>query len=744
MIPVLYSPTETAFTSQGLGTLNDVISCTVTEKRNGSFELQMEYGVEGIHYSDLAHSCQILAKPNEGMDPQPFRIYRISKPLNGKVTVYAEHISYQLSHIPVSPFTETSVSAVFSSFESEALESCPFTFWTDKTDVGEFKVEKPASIRSLMGDQAGSVLKVYGGEYQFDGYTVRLYNERGRDNGVVLRYGKNITDLNQDENIANTITGIVPFWKKNQDDPAVMLNPPVVYSSNASAYPYKRTVPVDFSSDFEEQPTQSELRTAAENYISNNNIGIPEISLKVSFVALWQTEEYKNIIGIERVNLCDTVTVEFPPLGVNAKAKVISTTYDVLLERYTSIELGEAKSNLASTVAQVRDEIVEQTSDATKTYLQQSIDRATQLITGGLGGYVVTVLNADDQPQELLILGDDDDYTVAQQVWRWNRNGLGYSSTGYNGTYSTAITKDGHIVADFIDTGTLTANVIKVGVLQDFANLNRWNMQTGDFRLAANNGSDDGITLTSGVLTINATYITTGFLSANRIKGGTLELGGLNNISGRLAMKDSSDSEYGHWDTGGFAIGNNFSVTPAGLLTATGGANITGLFTSTRDSTTKVVIDSARIDGYVGNTVTGSLDLVALLSDNKRHVTLTSQNDIQFYTGSNGLFAIVNGSAGSIVSAEFSASGIGLYRTITSNMTIGKSGANRNLTVNGNVTINGDIDANGGSITGEISNGLTTGYVAVCGFGTKLCFWLDSSNKLFVTKDNGANWVQIN
>lgn len=559
MIPVLYSPTETAFTSQGLGTLNDVISCTVTEKRNGSFELQMEYGVEGIHYSDLAHSCQILAKPNEGMDPQPFRIYRISKPLNGKVTVYAEHISYQLSHIPVSTFTENGISAVFAMLPQKVLENCPFTFWTDKTSTGTFKVEQPSSVRSLLGGQKGSILDVYGGEYQFDGYTVKLYNERGHDNGATLRYGKNITDLTQEESITNTVTGICPYWKNSQSNTVIMCDPPVIYAPNANAYPYKRTACVDFTSDFQDAPSQAALRAAAENYITNNNIGVPTVNLKVSFVALWQTEEYKNIIGVERINLCDTITVEFPPLGVSAKAKVISTTYDVLLDRYSSIEIGEAKSDLAGTVSNIVSGIETEVTE-TKTFMQQAIDHATELITGGLGGYVVTVQNADGQPQELLILGDSPDYTQAQQVWRWNRNGLGYSSTGYSGTYTTAITKDGHIVADFIDVGNLTANII-----------------------------------------------TTGTMSADRIQGGTLSLGGYNDASGVLTMKNSSGTVYGSWDSSGLTIGSNFSVSSAGHLTASS-ADITGTITSI-SGTQKTILDSSTLSGYRNNVLYGQLSL---------------------------------------------------------------------------------------------------------------------------------------
>ena len=188
----------------------------------------------------------------------------------------------------------------------------------------------------------------------------------------------------------------------------------------------------------------------------------------MSFVALWQTEQYKDIAPLERVKLCDTVTVEYDKLGVSAKAKVISTEYDVLAERYNSIGIGDAKSTLTEQFLSQQQEMYRQQSQInekpSKNFMQEAIENATNWINGVNGGYVVLNKNANDQPYEILIMNTPDIET-ATKVWRWNQGGLGYSKSGYQGPYTTAITQDGAIVADFITTGTMLANIIKGGTL---------------------------------------------------------------------------------------------------------------------------------------------------------------------------------------------------------------------------------------------------------------------------------------
>lgn len=454
MIPTLYSPTETNFTSNGLGGLADCISCEVTEGRNGAYTMQTVYPIDGLHFSDIAHSSIIKAIPSDGAKEQLFRVYKISKPLNGKVTIEAEHISYQLSFIPVSPFTASNCAGALSGLVSHSMEANPFTVWTDKETSAMYKQTLPASFRSRLGGVQGSILDVYGGEYEFDNYTVKLHASRGADNGVTLRYGKNITDIKQEENIENTITGICPYWT---DSDGNTVTGDIQYAEGADNFPYKRTVVMDFSGDYQDKPTKAELEAHARSYISSNRVGVPRISIDVSFIALWQTEEYKNIANLERVKLCDTVTVEFEKLGISAKAKVVKTVYDVLKERYKSIEIGESRTDLVSKLSEMQSAV---NQAPTEGFMRQAINHANSLLSGGLGGHVVINRNANGEPNEILIM-DTDDKDTAVNVIRMNVNGIGFSTTGYDGDYETAWTIDGHFNADFIKAGSINAIDIK-------------------------------------------------------------------------------------------------------------------------------------------------------------------------------------------------------------------------------------------------------------------------------------------
>lgn len=455
MKPVLFAPTATAFTTNGLGKLSDAASCTVKETRNGAFELTLKYPVEGIHYAEIQQRSIILAKPNPVDSAQPFRVYRISKPINGLVTVYAYHISYDLTGIPVSPYSAASVQAALAGFSTNAVAANPFTFWSDMTSSGDFTVKSPASVRSLLP----TVLEVYGGEYKYDKYTVRLYQQRGVNRGVTIRYGKNLTDLKQDENCSNVYTGVYAYYS---DGNGIVETSPKVTPAPGT-YDYTRVLPLDLKAEFKEAPTAEALKAAAEQYMSDHNIGVPEVSLNVSFVQLEQTQEYKDLALLERVELCDTVTVIFERLGVNATAQVTSTVYNVLIDAYDSVTIGNVRKNVAMTIAEQAQEIAK---GPDLTALQAAVIEATELITGNQGGYVVIHSSTGGKtPDEILIM-DQPDIESAVQVWRWNKSGLGYSSSGYNGPYGLAMTIDGKINADFITTGGMDAARITAGILQ--------------------------------------------------------------------------------------------------------------------------------------------------------------------------------------------------------------------------------------------------------------------------------------
>lgn len=456
VIPKLYDGTA-APQGNGIGLLRDCIRCTVTEERNGGYELELVYPITGQHYAALALRALIRAKPNPAGSEQDFRIYKISRPIGGQVTVNAQHISYDLSGVPVSPFSAQNAPAALAGLKAHAAAECPFDFWTDLSTTAAFAVSVPSSIRSLLGGVEGSILDVYGGEYEWDNTTVKLHARRGTDRGVTIRYGKNLTDLTQEENCADVYTGVYPYWAGSDGSGLVQL--PEKTLAAQGEYGFVRILPLDLSEKFEQPPTEEQLRTAAQTYMKQNRIGVPEVSMTVSFAQLGQTEEYEEKALLEQVDLGDTVRVEFPKLGVSASARCVKTVYNVLLDRYDSVELGDARANIADTIASQGQTIKALPRSSA---MQSIINSATSMITGNRGGYVVLHSSTGSkEPDEILIMNKPDIET-ARNVWRWNKAGLGYSGNGYNGPYGTAITADGKIVADYIATGTLNAAMIRV------------------------------------------------------------------------------------------------------------------------------------------------------------------------------------------------------------------------------------------------------------------------------------------
>lgn len=526
MIPILYASDEKEFQSQGLGALADAISCSVTEERNGIYELEMEYPQTGIRFADIVAGNIVFAIPSPYRSGQPFRIYKVTKPLAGNVMVYANHISYDLNKIPVKPFSAGTAADAMSAIEENCAIANDFLLATDKNTVANMKIDTPTAARSCLGGIQGSVLDTYGGEYEWDRFTVYLRNQRGTDSGVVIRYGKNLTGLTQEGDVSNLVTGIFPYWYS--DDTLVTCDPQIIYAEGATG---QTAIPVDLTDRFEEQPTAAQLKSAAESYIKANNIGVPEVSLTTEFLNLSQMSGYEDMQLLEKCDLCDTVTVQYEQAGINAKAKIVSIKTDVLLERYEQIEVGSIRPNIAQTIANQQTQI-DQT--ATPSVLQQYINSATSWITGGRGGYVIFQKNANGQPDEILIM-DTPDINTATKVWRWNQGGLGYSKNGYNGPYATAITQDGKIVADFITAGTMLANIIKGGTLTlgGSGNGNGVCIVLNDAGEEVARIDSDGIQMYSGLLNIGELFsvdiegnvVANSLISNNaEIKGGSINI----------------------------------------------------------------------------------------------------------------------------------------------------------------------------------------------------------------------------
>ncbi len=388
MTPILFEKDAIFFTTNGIGRLTDCLECSVTEERNGQFDLQMVYPTSGVLYSELTVGRIIVVKPNRTQERQGFEIYQITKPINQRVTVLAHHVSYRQSFIPIAPFSATGITETLDGLLANSLEGNPFSFTTNITNEQTGYMQNTLkNLRQCLGGTSGSVLDLFGGEYEWDNFETKLWLHRGSDKGVALRYAKNITDLNQEESIADTITGVIPYWQNS--DATVSFYGDIQYTSTASQYAYHRTEILDLSSEFQTAPTLAELNQARQNYILRAEIGNPEKNIQVSFIDLSQTTEGTAIL--ESVDLCDIVHVIYEPLGITYDAKVIKTVWDVLRDRYSSIEVGTVRSTFSKTIASTIGEIHE---------LHLSNNRLisiTQTINYELGEVQTTVARVDEE-----------------------------------------------------------------------------------------------------------------------------------------------------------------------------------------------------------------------------------------------------------------------------------------------------------------------------------------------------------
>lgn len=489
MIPILYKADAVDFSTFGVGALSECTLCEVTEERNGAFECTFKYPVSGRLFSELKNERLIKAKPNDTSKEQLFRIYRITTPINGIVTIYAQHISYDLSNIAELMWSSAMISPslAMSRLFTKTATTHNFKCSTDFSSAKPFSVSKPMSVRACLGGSEGSMLDLWGGEYEWDNFNVILHSKRGKDNGVVIEYGKNLTEMEQDNDFTDVYTDILPYAVFSDENTEKVITLSEVTLPIVDTPLRSKTLIKDFTEFFEDKSSINEnsLRTKAQSYIKENPLGAETPTLTVAFEPLWKQPEYSAIL--ERVSLCDTVTIRHSALGITAKSKVIKTVYDSLAEKYVSITLGTAKSNFVNTVGDIKTELseVKNKTEHFPLLINTAVKNATSLITGQNGGYVVINTNSvSGQPYELLIL-DAPTIESAVNVWRWNVGGLGFSKNGYNGPYETAITSDGQIVADFITSGTLTANIIKAGVISSFDNSSWWDLESGEVHLKA-------------------------------------------------------------------------------------------------------------------------------------------------------------------------------------------------------------------------------------------------------------------
>ena len=349
MIPILYESNETEFTSNGLGRLRDITSCVVTEERNGIYECDFEMPIDGAHFSDVRIGRIIAVEHDETNDVQPFDIVSYSRPINGLVSFHATHISYRQSKITASGSNINSLTDAFSMLRNAEPEN-PFNYWTDKDSNGYMSAADgvPRSVRQLLGGVEGSILDSYGGEYEWDKWTVRLWANRGTDRTLTIRYGVNMLNYNDDTDSSESYNAVVPFWKgtddKNND---IIVKGSMISSGMPTQSGRVECVPLDVTDKFESKPTVAQVEAQARSYLSENRTYLPTTSIKVDFVRLTDSPEYAKFAKLQECKLCDTVRVIFPSYKQESRFKIVKTEYDVLLERFTSLELGTLSTTLA-------------------------------------------------------------------------------------------------------------------------------------------------------------------------------------------------------------------------------------------------------------------------------------------------------------------------------------------------------------------------------------------------------------
>ena len=343
MIPILYEMDETGFITNGLGRLRDVISCIVTEERNGVYECDFEYPVDGANYEDIQIGRIIGVTHDESDDIQPFDIVSFTRPIDGVVTFHCTHISYRQSYMTVTGSNINSLADAFTLLGT-ATPTNPFTYETDKGSTGYLASADgvPKTVRSMLGGIEGSILDAYGGEYEWDKFRVILHSARGEQRNFSIRYGVNMLDYNEDYDSSGTYSSCIPYWT----DGTTTVVGDKQDSGGSTVTGRGECVPLDVSDKFESQPTKAQVNSMGLSVMNSKNPMIPSQNIHVEFVRL-QDMGYENLENLLECKLCDTINVIFPFYNTTGQFKIVKTVWDVLSDRYESMELGDLSVTLA-------------------------------------------------------------------------------------------------------------------------------------------------------------------------------------------------------------------------------------------------------------------------------------------------------------------------------------------------------------------------------------------------------------
>ena len=487
MIPVLYTAGKSAEEITPIGALTDTISCDTKEERNGVYETTLVYPSSGELAEEIQPERIVYVKTNDTDDAQPMRIVTVTKEQDNTMTIYAQHVSYQLNGVVVLPFTASGIQDALSKLTSYTPE---FTFSSNNDSTAAFTVSAPTSLRSLLGGTEGSLLDVYGGEYHFDGWNITFDRTRGADRGALIAYGKNLTDLSAENDLSDAVTGVLPYYQ-DQEGNLTTLDAPITLEHSLS---YERITPLDCSSEIEveEGASQGAIREAltayGEAWLKNQTAAAVD-SVTLSFESLYQAGEDATK-ALEIIALCDPVTIWDKRYGLKLTAKCITAEYDGLAEKYTSLEIGQTKSSFSSTLQSQVQGVADSVTAIEKEYpsrWEQAIAEVAGKITGQTNSHIM--LYPMENP-EMIIAAEDTDLSkpgvgalvinaagivttedIAAALAAWDR--------GEN-PFTGAMSIDGYLVERVMKAIQIEGQQIIAGVIQNVAGTVRIDLDSGD------------------------------------------------------------------------------------------------------------------------------------------------------------------------------------------------------------------------------------------------------------------------
>lgn len=431
MRPILYEQNETVFTSNGIGVLYDTEECTVNEVRNGEFELELKYPIGGEWDSYLTQNRYILAKPNDYDDPHAFRIYETNVDIDSNtIEVKAVTITDELSGNIVKAFSHPSLdpNQAWKQVERNAVDPIRYRFSSDIQTAKPLDIDMRNVLNVIAGEE-GSFIDTWGGEIKRTNNTIFLYSRRGNDRVTTIRPRKNLKNLKVKTSMAGKFTRILPYAKytpEGENQKEIIVYGDIVKSPHYDDYFVKRVVPIDLSSEFNNnehsssstsstgtQPSPVErtnggspnttssgnssqkvitpamINAKAANYFTSRNKDAdkPSISVEVDMVMLQDSTEWdlRMIKALEQIKLCDTVDVYVKKIKENVTVKVREIEYDVLNERIIKIKATSSGSG--------RTSLADQQKAAWQDMTNKAINNA---LYGENNGIINTILTSAD------------------------------------------------------------------------------------------------------------------------------------------------------------------------------------------------------------------------------------------------------------------------------------------------------------------------------------------------------------